>query len=198
MRNNKKGVIMKKLLLILSLAGISALQAHDAELMQLMSKLEGKTVHISPELFEKMLELKAHGLRMKARHVASMARRFEKPLFRVAYLNLANSLFNLADQVDALPIPKNGIDKTFKDVNKWMKYKTLKLKLKARFLREVASQVMSPEMAEKAGQIEARLKEVRERMQPVRERIKEAIMEQANPQIQEAMAPVAPAMPAAA
>ena len=151
---------MKKFVGLMSVAllGFASVQAHGMmreRMSAIANELVGKSVTIPRALIEKLKNLCAEKLTVKAQMLRKMGEQFPKN--RADYNKAAESLENSARAISELPIT-GDVKKTFDKsmMQQWLNLKAKETELKAELKDEFAEQLNSKKLAKKAKRLRRR------------------------------------------
>jgi hypothetical protein len=100
--------------------------------------VQDKSVTLPPELIQKLMNLKAKKYELAAQEVEKTSEQLRNPEEKAAYKKFAAQLRDLARSIKQLPVPAEGIKKSFEMMPEWMKLKAHKKALIAHMLSLLA------------------------------------------------------------
>ena len=138
---------------LLVMGVVSAQVATPEQLVSFTKAVDGKTIEFPVQLVRDWLDLKSDMMQMKAYKMLSMAKQIKSEALKRRYYKTADTMFDLAGMLGMLPLPKEKVEKTFKNPMKWLMLKAKKMQLKAEKLKIIAKEVDNEEMGKKADEL---------------------------------------------
>jgi hypothetical protein len=125
-----------------------------------INKLEGQEITEPNDLMEKWHKFKAKKLNLAAEEVKNVTKQIKDPAIKEQYLKVARTMNKLAEQLLDLPIPKQPLKKSLKNLKKWKHLKAEAMALKSEQLKVIADQTGEDLVLKEADRVERKAEKI--------------------------------------